>query len=200
LSFCTGFILAFQGGSELRKLGALEFVVTLVALGVTREAGPLITAISVICRSGSAFSAEIGAMVVTEEISTLETMAVNPVRVLVSPKYLALLMMMSCLTMVADVAGILGGGVFVYHTIGMRLTLFIRAVLDSLQVRDVVSGLIKSVVSATVIAQVGCMEGFRVRGGPESVGHAATSAVVKAIYLLLAADMLFAAIFYAAPR
>jgi phospholipid/cholesterol/gamma-HCH transport system permease protein len=200
LGFCSGLILAFQGGSELRKLGALDFVVTLVALGMMREAGPLITAISVICRSGSAFSAEIGAMVVTGEIDTLETMAVKPVTVLVSPKYLALLMMIPCLTIVADVAGILAGGLFVYDAVGMRLTLYIRSVLDALQVRDVVSGFIKSVISATVIAQVGCMEGFRVRGGPESVGHAATSAVVRATYLLLVADMLFAAIFYAMSR
>ena len=90
-AFCSGLILAFQGGSELRKLGALELVIQLVAIGITREAGPLITAITVSGRSGSAFSAEIGAMVITDEISVLKTMALDPIQVLVSPKFLALL-------------------------------------------------------------------------------------------------------------
>ena len=199
-AFCTGLILAFQGGSELRKMGALELVIELVAIGITREAGPLITAITVSGRSGSAFSAEIGAMVVTEEINVLKTMALDPVHVLVSPRFLALLVVMPCLTVVADLAGILAGGWFVYSTIGTSLSLYIRAALDSLYVRDILSGLIKSIVFATLITQVGCLQGFRVKGSPEDVGRAATSAVVRAIFLVIVADLLFTALFYVVWR
>ena len=199
-AFCTGLILAFQGGSELRKLGALELVIQLVAIGITREAGPLITAITVSGRSGSAFSAEIGAMVFTDEIRVLKTMALDPIQVLVSPKFLALLIVMPCLTVVADVAGILAGGWFVYSTVGTSLLLYLHAALDSLYLRDILSGLIKSIVFSTLITQVGCLQGFRVKGSPEDVGRAATSAVVRAIFLVIVADLLFTALFYVVWR
>ena len=195
-AFCIGLILAFQGGSQLRKLGALELVIPLVAIGITREAGPLITAVTVSGRSGSAFSAEIGAMVITDEISVLKTMALDPVQLLVTPKFLALLVVMPCLTVVADVAGILAGGLFVYSTIGTSLWLYLRAALDALYVRDIASGLIKSIVFATLISQIGCLQGFRVRGGPENLGRATTSAVVTSIFLVIVADLLFTALFY----
>jgi len=199
-AFCTGLILAFQGGSELRKLGALELVIELVAIGITREAGPLITAITVSGRSGAAFSAEIGAMTITEEVNVLKTMALDPIEVLVSPKFLALLVVLPCLTVVADVAGILAGAWFVYSTVGTSLPLSIRAALDSLYARDILSGLIKSIVFAVLITQVGCLQGFRVKPNPEDVGRAATSAVVRAIFLVILADLLFTAIFYVAWR
>jgi len=195
-AFCTGLILAFQGGSELRKMGALELVIQLVAIGITREAGPLITAITVSGRSASAFSAEIGVMVIAEEVSVLKTMALDPIQVLVSPKFLALLVVLPCLTVVADLAGILAGGWFVYSTIGMSLSQYTRAALDSLYARDILSGLIKSIVFAILITQVGCLQGFRVQRSPEDVGRAATSAVVRAIFLVIVADLLFTALFY----
>ena len=195
-AFCSGLILAFQGGSELRKLGALELVIPLVAIGITREAGPLITAITVSGRSGSAFSAEIGAMVITDEISVLKTMALDPVQLLVSPKFLALLLVMPCLTIVADFAGLLAGGWFVYSTIGTSLPLYIHAALDSLYIRDILSGLIKSIIFATLITQIDCLQGFRVKRSPQDVGRATTSAVVRAIFLVIVADLLFTALFY----
>jgi len=194
--FCFGLILAFQGGSELRKLGALELVVPLVAIGITREAGPLITAITVSGRSASAFSAEIGAMVITDEISVLKTMALDPIEVLVSPKFLALLIVMPCLTVVADLAGVLAGGWFVHSTIGTSLTLYVRAALDTLYVRDIVSGLIKSMVFATLITQIGCLQGFHVKANAQNLGRATTSAVVKSILLVIVADLIFTALFY----
>jgi phospholipid/cholesterol/gamma-HCH transport system permease protein len=199
-AFCSGLILAFQGGSELRKLGALELVIPLVAIGITREAGPLITAITVSGRSGSAFSAEIGAMVVTDEIDVLKTMALDPIHLLVSPKFLAMLLVMPCLTVVADVAGILAGGWFVQSTIGTDFFLYIGAALDSLYVRDIVGGLIKSLVFATLITQIGCLEGFRVKRSAQDVGRAATAAVVKSIFLVIIADLLFTALFYVVWR
>jgi phospholipid/cholesterol/gamma-HCH transport system permease protein len=199
-AFCTGLILAFQGGSELRKLGALELVIPLVAIGITREAGPLITAITVSGRSGSAFSAEIGAMVMTDEISVLKTMALDPIQLLVSPKFLALLLVMPCLTVVADLAGILAGGWFVYSTIGTNISLYTHAALDSLYVRDIVGGLIKSIVFATLITQIGCLQGFRVRHSAQDVGRATTLAVVRSIFLVIVADLLFTALFYVVWR
>jgi phospholipid/cholesterol/gamma-HCH transport system permease protein len=195
-AFCSGLILAFQGGSELRKLGAVELVIPLVAIGITREAGPLITAITVSGRSGSAFSAEIGAMVITDEISVLKTMALDPVHLLVSPKLVALLVVMPCLTVIADLAGILAGGWFVYSTIGTSLPLYIRAALDSLYLRDILSGLIKSLIFATLITQIGCLQGFRAKGSPQDVGRATTAAVVRSIFSVIVADLLFTAFFY----
>jgi phospholipid/cholesterol/gamma-HCH transport system permease protein len=195
-AFCSGLILAFQGGSQLRKLGALELVIPLVAIGITREVGPLITAITVSGRSGSAFSAEIGAMVITDEISVLKTMALDPVHLLVSPKLVALLVVMPCLTVIADLAGVLAGGWFVYSTMGTSVPLYIRAALDSLYLRDILSGLIKSLVFATLITQIGCLQGFRVRRSPQDVGRATTSAVVRAIFMVIVADVLFTAFFY----
>jgi phospholipid/cholesterol/gamma-HCH transport system permease protein len=196
VAFCLGLILAFQGGSGLRKVGAIELVIQLVAIGMTREAGPLITAITVSGRSGSAFSAEIGAMVSAEEVSVLKTMALDPIEVLVSPRFLALLIVMPCLTVIADLAGILAGGWFVYSTIGTSLPVYIRAALDSLYLRDILTGLIKSIVFASLIAQVGCLQGLRVKGTPEDVGRATTSAVVRALFLVIMADLLFTALFY----
>lgn len=195
-AFCSGLILAFQGGSELRKLGALELVIPLVAIGITREAGPLITAITISGRSGSAFSAEIGAMVITDEISVLKTMALDPIQVLVSPKFVALLVVMPCLTVVADLAGILAGGWFIHNTVGTGLLLYIHAALDSLYVRDIIGGLVKSVVFATLITQIACLQGFRVKHSAQDVGRDTTSAVVRAIFLVIVADLLFTAIFY----
>jgi phospholipid/cholesterol/gamma-HCH transport system permease protein len=135
-------------------------------------------------------------MVITDEISVLKTMALDPIQVLVSPKFLALLIVMPCLTVVADVAGILAGGWFVFSTVGTNLSLYIRAALDSLYLRDIVSGLIKSVVFATLITQIGCLQGFRVKGSPKDVGRSTTAAVVKAFFLVIMADLLFTAIFY----
>ncbi len=200
VAFSMGLILAFQGGSGLRRVGALELVVQLVAIGMTREAGPLITAITVSGRSASAFSAEIGTMIVTEEISVLKTLALDPVHVLVSPKFLALLVVMPCLTVIADCAGILAGGWFVYNTIGTNLNVYMRAALDSLYLRDVVSGLVKSIVFGTLITQIGCLQGFRVKRSSEAVGRAATSAVVRGLFFVILADLLFTAIFYVVWR
>jgi len=196
ISFCTGMILALQGGGELRRFGATQFVVNLVGVTMTREIGPLMTAIVVIGRSGSAFSAEIGTMVVTEEVDALRTMALEPVEFVLVPKYIAMMVMMPCLTTVASAAGILAGAVFTYFTIDMGLETYLRATAEVLVLRDVVAGLIKSIAFGTIITQVGCFEGFIVSGGPEGVGRATTAAVVKSIFLVILADLLFTAFFY----
>jgi len=196
MAICTGFILAMQGASELRRFGAMHYVIDLVAVGFTRELGPLLTAIAVSGRSGSAFAAEIGTMKVTEELDSLRVMALEPVEFLLAPKYLAALISVPCLSIVSNLCGILAGGLFMFFSTRLAPLLYFRYVLDSIVLRDVITGLIKSVAFATIIAHVGCLEGFRVRGGPDSVGRSTTSAVVKSTFLVIVADAVFTAIFY----
>src|ERR1700722_8499841 len=146
ITFFIGLILALQAAYELRKLGALSFVANTVAISVTRELGPLITAILVIGRSGSAFAAEIGTMRVTEEIDALETMAIEPVDFLVTPKLLGMIVMMPCLTIWASVMGIVGGSVFGVAQADFTWVRYMRSSLDALYMRDVTTGLIKSIM------------------------------------------------------
>src|SRR5262245_1679195 len=196
MAVCTGFILAMQGASELRRFGALHYVIDLVAVGFTRELGPLLTAIAVSGRSGSAFAAEIGTMKVTEELDSLRVMALEPVEFVLAPKYLAALISVPCLSIVSNVFGILAGGLFMFFSTHLSPLMYMRYVLTSIELRDVITGLIKSVVFATIIAHVGCLEGFRVRGGPDAVGRSTTSAVVKSTFLVIVADAVFTALFY----
>jgi phospholipid/cholesterol/gamma-HCH transport system permease protein len=196
MAVCTGFILAMQGASELRRFGAIHYVIDLVAVGFTRELGPLLTAIAVSGRSGSAFAAEIGTMKVTEELDALRVMALEPVEFVLAPKFLAALIAVPCLSVMSNVFGIVAGGLFMFFSAHLAPLLYFRYVLTSIQLQDVITGLIKSVVFATIIAHVGCLEGFRVRGGPDSVGRSTTSAVVKSTFLVIVADAVFTAIFY----
>lgn len=196
MAICAGFILAMQGASELRRFGALHYVIDLVAVGFTRELGPLLTAVAVSGRSGSAFSAEIGTMRVTEEIDALRVMAFDPIEFVLAPKFLAALIMVPCLSILSNVCGILAGGIFMFFSTHLGLGLYLQYVLNSIQLRDVVTGLIKSLAFAAIIVQVGCLEGFRVRGGPDAVGRSTTAAVVKSTFLVIVADVVFTAIFY----
>jgi len=196
MAICTGFILAMQGASELRRFGAIHYVIDLVAVGFTRELGPLLTAIAVSGRSGSAFAAEIGTMKVTEELDSLRVMALEPIEFVLAPKYLAALITVPCLTVLSNVCGILAGGLFMFFSTHLSPALYLRDVFESIQLRDVITGLIKSIAFATIIAQVSCLEGFRVRGGADSVGRSTTSAVVKSTFLVIVADAVFTAIFY----
>lgn len=196
LAVCSGFILAMQGASELRRFGALHYVIDLVAVGFTRELGPLLTAIAVSGRSGSAFAAEIGTMKVTEEIDALKVMAFDPVEFVLAPKYLAALVAVPCLSVMAGLFGILAGGLFMFFSTHLGLVLYFRYVLTSIVLRDVLAGCIKSLAFATIITHVGCLEGFRVRGGPDAVGHSTTMAVVRSTFLVVVADAIFTTIFY----
>jgi phospholipid/cholesterol/gamma-HCH transport system permease protein len=196
LAMCSGFILALQGASELRRFGALHYVIDLVAVGFTRELGPLLTAIAVSGRSGSAFAAEIGTMKVTEEIDALKVMAFEPVEFVLAPKYLAALVAVPCLSIVSNVFGILAGGLFMFFSTHLGLQVYFRSVLTSIHLQDIVAGLIKAVAFATIVAHVGCLEGLRVRGGPEAVGRSTTMAVVRSTFLVIVTDAIFTTIFY----
>jgi phospholipid/cholesterol/gamma-HCH transport system permease protein len=175
---------------------ALQLVASAVAISMTRELGPLMTAIMVIGRSGSAFAAEIGTMKVNEEIDALQTMALEPVRFLVAPKFLAMILMMPCLTTWADLMGVCGGGLFGVSNAGFTWGTYMHATLTALDTRDIVSGLIKSVMFGLTITAVGCREGFSTGLGSEQVGRSTTSAVVKSIFFVIAVDLVFTAIFY----
>lgn len=196
ITFFMGVILALQGAYELRKFGALHYVAQAVAISMTRELGPLMTAIVVIGRSGSAFAAEIGTMKVTEEIDALQTMALNPVQFLVTPKFLAMVVMMPLLTTWADFMGVLGGSLFGISSAGFTLRTYMRATLDSLLLDDIYTGLIKSLMFGVVITAVGCHEGFCTGAGAEEVGRSTTAAVVMSIFLVIVVDLVFTAIFY----
>src|SRR5499425_207277 len=196
ITFFIGTILALQSAYELRKFGALQFVADAVAISVSRELGPLITAILVIGRSGSSFAAELGTMQVNEEIDALETMALDPVRFLVAPKLLSMLLMMPCLTVWADFMGVIGGAIFGMAAAGFTFKTYIIATLDALVLRDIVTGLIKSLMFGVVITTVGCQEGLRTGLGAEEVGRSTTSAVVKSIFLVIMVDLVFTTMFY----
>lgn len=197
ISFSIGLIMAFQGAYEMRKVGALRFVVDLVAVSMTRELGPLMTAIIVIGRSGSAFAAEIGTMKVSEEIDALTTMGLDPAHFLLAPKFLAMLIMMPCITSIADMAGVLGGAAFAYNSeLRMGLGQYLTATGEALVTRDIITGLIKSVMFGVTIVQIGCYEGFTVSGGPEGVGRSTTASVVISIFAVVLVDMIFTAFFY----
>jgi phospholipid/cholesterol/gamma-HCH transport system permease protein len=196
ISFFIGTILALQAAYELRKFGALQFVASAVAISVSRELGPLMTAILVIGRSGSSFAAELGTMKVNEEIDAMETMALNPIRFLVAPKLFAMLLMLPCLTIWADFMGFVGGSVFGIIAAGFTFKTYIIATMDALVLRDVMTGLVKSVMFGIVITTVGCQEGLRTGLGAEEVGRSTTAAVVKAIFLVIMVDLVFTAMFY----
>ena len=196
ISFFIGLILALQAAYELRRLGALQLVASAVAISVSRELGPLMTAILVIGRSGSSFAAELGTMKVNEEMDAMETMALDPIRFLVAPKLFAMLLMMPCLAIWADFMGVLGGAVFGVLAAGFTLKSYLIATLDALVLRDIMTGLIKSVMFGLVITAVGCQEGLRTGLGAEEVGRSTTSAVVKSIFLVVMVDLVFTALFY----
>ena len=198
ISFFVGVIIALQGAYELQRLGATQLVASLVSIAVTRELGPLITAIVVIGRSGSAFAAEIGTMRVTEELDALETMALDPVAFLVVPKFLAMALMLPCLAIWADLTGVLGGALFGVVGGGFTFGGYMLATRDALLLRDITSGVVKSLVFGLIITAVGCQEGFATGSGAEEVGRSTTSAVVISILLVILVDLVFTALFYLA--
>jgi phospholipid/cholesterol/gamma-HCH transport system permease protein len=198
IAFFVGVIIALQGAYELQRLGAMQLVSSLVAIAITRELGPLITAIVVIGRSGSAFAAELGTMRVTEELDALKTMALDPIAFLVVPKFLAMALMLPCLAIWADLMGVLGGALFGVAGGGYTFGGYMLATRDALLLHDITSGVLKSLVFGIVITAVGCHEGFTTGSGAEDVGRSTTSAVVISILLVILIDLIFTALFYLA--
>ncbi|HEX7126195.1 MAG TPA: MlaE family lipid ABC transporter permease subunit [Thermodesulfobacteriota bacterium] len=200
VNFLVGLILGFQAAVQLRQVGGSIFVADLVGIAMTRELGPLMTAIVVTGRSGAAFAAELGTMAVNEEVDALETLGLDPHRFLVLPRTLALVLVAPLLTVIADVMGILGGlGVGVG---GLDLTAlaYLTETRQALTPWDVGSGLLKSVVFALIVALVACGRGLATRGGAAGVGRSTTAAVVSILFLLVAADAVFTALFHVFGR
>jgi len=196
ITFFIGLILALQAAYELRRFGAMSFVAGAVAISMTRELGPLITAVIVIGRSGSSFAAELGTMKVSEEIDALETMAINPVDFLVAPKFVAMIVMLPCLVTWANFMGILGGSVFGVAQADFTFVRYVVSSVDALFIRDVMTGLVKSVMFGATITAVGCLEGLKTTGGAEQVGRSTTRAVVMSIFLVILVDLVFTMLFY----
>ncbi|HPO10772.1 MAG TPA: ABC transporter permease, partial [bacterium] len=194
--FLIGLILAMQGAYQLKKFGMTELVSSLVGVTITREVGPLITAIIISARVGAAITAELGTMAVSEEIMALETMAIRPVPFLVVPRFLALVVMVPCLTLLADIMGMLGGFCIGVTNLAISPYAYIDTTIEGLQNQDIITGLVKSVGFAAVIAVVSCHEGLSVTGGPEGVGTATTRSVVTSILLIILTDLLFTILFY----
>ncbi|HHT9155691.1 MAG TPA: MlaE family lipid ABC transporter permease subunit [Candidatus Tripitaka sp. YC43] len=195
ISFLMGFIMAFQAAVQLRQFGADIFVANLVGLSIVRELGPLMTAIIVAGRSGTAFAAEIGTMKVSEEIDALKVMGLEPTRFLIIPKVLAALITVPTLTLMSDVVGIFGGLVVGVVFLDLTPWGYILQTQRALDILDVFSGYFKSMVFALLISGVGCMRGLQVEGGAQGVGRSTTSAAVSGIFLIILYDALFTLMF-----
>jgi phospholipid/cholesterol/gamma-HCH transport system permease protein len=195
IAFIMGLIMAFQAAIPLRQFGADIFVANLVALAILRELGPLMTAVLLAGRSGSAFAAELGTMKVREEIDALRTMGLDPVRFLVVTRVIAAVWMTPLLTIFADLLGLLGGSVVVL-SLGFPIVTFFRQVQAAVGYGDFIGGLVKSFVFGILVAAIGCLRGLQTRSGPSAVGLSATRAVVSGIILIVIADGVFSVIYY----
>lgn len=191
LALTIGVMLAIQGIHTLRAFGAESRVTLGIALSVTREFAPLITGILVAGRSGSALAARIGTMRISQEIDALRVMGIAPVRFLVTPALLAMLVMLPVLTFWADCVALLGGGLYVSAELGMSLGAYFDRVLQVVALNDLLHGLGKSALFAVLIALIGVANGASVTGGAEGVGRATTRAVVQAISAIVITDMIF---------
>ena len=191
-----GLIIAFMSFLQLKMVGANIYVPALVSFAMIKELGPLMTAILVAGRSGSAFAAEIGTMMVNEEVDALHTMGFDPVLFLAIPKIMATIIVVPILTIYADFFGILGGMVIGVTSLDLTVKTYITQSIKTIQVFDIITSLIKSCFFAALIASIGCQKGFQVRSGAQDVGRFTTSAVVAAIFLIVVADSIFAIMFY----
>ena len=195
LSFLLGVVVAYQGADQLRRYGANIFVADLVGLSMLRELAPLMTAIIIAGRSGSAYAAQIGTMAVTQETDAMRTIGIAPLEMLVLPKLLALLLALPLLTVFADLLGVLGGMLMARAQLGVGFAEFVERFSKAVSVTSYLVGLGKAPVFAAIIVLVGCFQGFGTRGGPDSVGRQTTRAVVQSIFLVIVADALFSVAF-----
>ena len=194
--FLIGAVSALQSAVQLRQFGADIFVADLLAIGITRELGPLMTAIMVSGRSGSAIAAEIATMKFTEELDALRTMALEPLRFVAVPKLWAMIICMPLLTIMADFIGILGGTFVGITSMGIAPTAFLSQVVSSLFLKDILTGLIKSVFFAWIITVIAVYRGLNFSGGAVGVGKAITSSVVSSLVGIIILDLVFNLLFY----
>jgi phospholipid/cholesterol/gamma-HCH transport system permease protein len=195
LTFLLGIVIAYQGAEQLRRVGANIYIADLVGLSMLRELSPLITAIIVAGRSGSAFAAQIGTMKVTEEVDALRTIGIGPLDLLVLPKVLALVIALPLLTVYTDIMGVFGGMVMANAQLDVSFTTFVDRLQDAVSLTSFLIGIGKAPVFAVIIALVGCYQGFQVSGSAEDVGKRTTKSVVQSIFLVILVDALFSIAF-----
>jgi phospholipid/cholesterol/gamma-HCH transport system permease protein len=195
IGFLLGLIMAFQSAIPMRQFGAEIFVANLIGLSMLRELGPLLTAIILAGRSGSAFAAELGTMRVSEEIDALITMGLEPVRFLAVPRVMAAVAMTPLLSVFTSLFGLIGGAV-VMLSLGFPLVTYVNQILSSVHVGDFLGGLFKSLSFGIVVAGIGCLRGLQTATGARAVGDSTTSAVVSGLILIAVVDGIFAVVFY----
>jgi phospholipid/cholesterol/gamma-HCH transport system permease protein len=196
LSLLIGLVTAFSSAVQLRQFGANIFIADLVGIGMTRELGPLITAIILTGRSGSAFAAEIGTMKISEELDALTVMGIKPVQYLILPRMIAVMLVMPFLTLFADLFGILGGVIISIASLDLTLVAFLNQLQQAIGLSDVFTGVFKAFVFGVLVAGVGCYRGLETRGGALSVGRSTTASVVSGIFLIVVADSAFAIVLH----
>jgi phospholipid/cholesterol/gamma-HCH transport system permease protein len=195
LSFLMGIVIAYQGSEQLKTFGANIFIVDLVGISLLREIAPLLTAILVAGRSGSAYTAQIGTMTVTEELDAMRSLGISPMSLLVIPRALALIIALPLLTVFADAVGVFGGMLIALSQLGVTFTEFLNRFEYAIVLRHYLIGIGKTPVFAAIIALVGCYQGFQVFGGVDSVGRHTTISVVQAIFLVIVTDAFFSILF-----
>ncbi len=195
-SFSIGLTLAMQAAGQLQKMGAAAFVPDLVAVSLLRELGPLLIAVIVIGRSGSAVTAELGTMKVSEEIEALNVMAINPIRFLIVPRFLAMIVMLPVLTVFGNCVGMVGGWSICHYVLDFNTAAYILRSVSSADTWDLYTGIIKSFVFAWLIITIACHMGLNVEGGAEGVGQATTGSVVWSLLIMLIANAILTAIFF----
>ena len=195
-SLFTGMVLALQSAYQMQKVSAEMYIASLVSLSLTRELGPVLTALIVAGRCGASISAELGTMRVTEQVDALETMSANPVQYLVVPRFVAMMIMLPLLTIYSDFFGIIGGYLIGVGKLNITHAMYVKMTFEPLAIKDVVTGLIKSISFAMIICTISCFEGINSAEGAEGVGRATTASVVRSFILIIVADCFFTALFY----
>ena len=196
ISMFTGMVLALQSAYQMQRFSAEMYIASLVAFSMTRELAPVLTALIVAGRVGASITAELGTMQVTEQIDALETLATNPIKYLVVPRFLALIIMLPLLTIYSDIMGIFGGYLIGVYKLGISHSMYMKTTWQPLKYKDVFTGLIKSFFFGVIICIVACFEGMKTEGGAEGVGRSTTRAVVVSFILIIASDCFFTALFY----
>lgn len=196
VAFFIGMIMALQMAYQMTKLSAEIYIPNVIAVSLTRELAPVLTALIVAGRIGAGITAELGSMTVTEQVEALKAFAVNPVKYLVVPRFLGLILMLPVLTIFADLIGVVGGFVICVTKLYISPALYFTMIADSLEIKDVLTGLFKTIFFGAIIALVGCHQGLNVRSGAEGVGRATTISVVASFILIIMLDCLFTTVFY----
>lgn len=196
VNFAMGIVLAMQSAYQLEQLGATIYVAALVAVSMTREIGPVLTSLVIAGRVGAAITAELSTMKVTEQVEALETLALNPTRYLVVPRFLALMLMLPCLVMLGDLSGMFGGFLIGTMSLDLRPGLYIDTTVQFLVKKDIFTGLFKSWVFSMIITMISCYQGLATEGGAEGVGRSTTNSVVLSFIFIIIADAILTAVFY----